>query len=87
MKSSFYGYQQMFHSHVIKINFPDIIVTKVDKNWYYHCHMLAIKYDEKSICSKYIAKSLNFDRYIFYSSLHVFMTMITQITLFDYKRE
>ena len=59
-------------SQIIRLNFLDIILTIVDKNCYCHFHLLAIKYDEKSICLRFIAKFLIIDKYIFHSSLCVF---------------
>ena len=59
-------------SQIIKLNFLDIILTIVDKNCYCHFHLLAIKYDEESICLKFIAKFLIIDKYTFHSSLRVF---------------
>ena len=59
-------------SQIIKLNFLDIIVTTVDQNCNYHFHLLAIRYDEKSICLKFIAKFLTIDKYTFHSLLRVF---------------
>ena len=74
MKNLFCGYQQNFNTPFAhhKTQFSCIILTIVDRNCYCHFHLLAIKYDEKTICLRLIAIFQIFDRYILYSSLRVF---------------
>ena len=61
----------ILHSYVIKFSFLDALLTIVDKRCYCQFHVLAIKYDEKTIFLRFIAKFLIVDKYFLYSLLRV----------------